>query len=95
MMRAWIFILIFAGLLLLAPANAYQGGLIEDSPDMGLLLAAVLIGLALVIRPVENGWADIAGSTGCVGWLLTGLLWAFVIAFALWLMAGAPNGGGL
>lgn len=94
-MRAWIFILIFAGLLMMAPANAYQGGLIEDSPNVGLLLAAVLIGLALFIRPVENGWATIAGSTGCVGSLLTGLLWLFVGAFALWLMAGAPNGGGL
>lgn len=94
-MRAWIFILIFAGLLLMAPDHAYKGGIIEDSPDMGIVLAVVLVGLALFIRPVENGWAAIAGSTGCVGKLLTALLWAFVIAFALWLMAGAPNGGGL
>lgn len=94
-MSAWIFILIFAGLLMMAPANAYKGGLIEDSPDVGLLLAAVLIGLALFIRPVENNWAALAGDGGCVRGLLTGLLWLFVIAFALWLIAGAPSGGGL
>ena len=94
-MKSWIFILIFAGLLLLAPDHAYKGGIIENSPGMGLWVAVGPMGLALFIRPVENGWAAIASGTGCLGWLLNGLLWLFVGAFALWLMAGAPNGGGL
>jgi len=94
-MRGWIFLLIFAGLLLMAPDHAYKGGIIEDSPDMGLWFAVALVGLALFIRPVENGWAAIAGDGGCIRGLLNGLLWLFAGAFALWLLAGAPNGGGL
>lgn len=94
-MRSWIFILIFAALLLMAPDHAYKGGIIENNPNMGLWFAVCLVGLALFIRPIENGWAALAGDGGCIRWLLTALLWAFVGAFALWLAAGAPNGGRL
>jgi len=94
-MKSWIFVLIFAGLLFLAPDHAYKGGIIENNPDMGLWVAVGLVGLALFIRPVENGWAALAGNGGCVRWLLNALLWLLVGAFALWLLAGAPNGGGL
>lgn len=94
-MRGWMFILLFAGLLLMAPSHAYKGGIIENNPDASLLLVVGLVVVALAVRPAENGWVALAGDGGCVTRLLTGLLWLFVGAFALWLMAGAPNGGGL
>lgn len=94
-MRAWIFIFVFAGLLIMAPSNAYKGGLIENDTDMGLVLAVVLIVLALFIRPTEEGWGRLSGPLGCGGWVMGLLMWGSVAIFALWLMAGAPNGGGL
>ncbi len=94
-MRSWMFLIIGGGLLALAPDHAYKGGIIENNPDMGLWIVGGMVLLALLIRPTEEGWAAISSGPGCIGRLMSAVAWLSLIAFALWLLAGSPDGRGM
>jgi len=94
-MKGWWFLLIAAGLLLMAPAHAYKGGILEDSPSSAIWLVVGLALLALLVRPAEENLIAQSSGPGCVGRMMQVVMWVSVIAFALWLLAGSPDGRGL
>lgn len=91
-MRAWIFFLLLGAALLVAPADAFRGGVL-DGVDGGGVIAFVLFGLLALLfggteekliadaGPVSGGW-------GCLLAIPTLLMWATLISVVVWLMRG-------
>ena len=51
--------------------------------------------LALLVRPAEESLIAQSSGPGCIGRMMQVVMLASVIAFALWLAAGSPDGRGM
>lgn len=98
-MRVWIFFMLMGVLIMLAPPQAFKGGVLDGVSGGGLAFGALLVVLALLVGGTEEKLIADAGPTsggwGCLLAIPTFLMWATLISFVVWLLLGTPAGGGL